>query len=98
RARVRLGPDLIALVLEQLAERGANALLVVDHQDAVTHGLRRYSVISPRATRTSPMYSGIVIAMPSGETPSGRTLLSSRASRRGIAERGRERSAIFTDA
>ena len=35
---VRHGPHLVALELEQLAERGPNALLVVDDEDAAAHG------------------------------------------------------------
>ena len=37
--RVGDGAHLVALELEQLAERGANALLVVDDEDAAAHGV-----------------------------------------------------------
>ena len=36
--RVRRGAHLVALELEQLAERRADALLVVDDEDAAVHG------------------------------------------------------------
>jgi hypothetical protein len=42
--RVRLGSHLVPLVLQELAQGGADPLFVVDDQDAVAHLRRRYKV------------------------------------------------------
>ena len=54
----RRDAHLVAFELEQLAECGAHAGLVVHHQQSATHRPDLYSVIAPFCTRTSPISGG----------------------------------------
>src|SRR5665213_716539 len=63
---------LVAVVLEELAERGADPLLVVCNQDLRAHRTTLYRVIWPFLMRTSPMCTGVISGSASSATAAGR--------------------------
>src|SRR5687767_3651727 len=83
----------VSLVLEKLAQRLTNPLLVIDHEDAAAHrGVDLYRVTRSWPMRTSAMKAGTSRGNPSSARPGGRDPRATRCSRRGIMRDGTESS------